>query len=500
MPVDSHIALAGKPPVIEPVDFAKTFLTLGQLKYLGAQAQKVQAEAALAQTHGAEALATLAGRQRVRAVSGGAPAGLPLTSLRTPQPGGPPFDAATLGALPQGGSTGAMPETPEPSAPAAPPAAGSPPGTPAAAPASAARPDPYQRAMAFLEADPFEGAAPAAKILELAGKDLERQKEALALDASMMAFASNVYAGVTDQASLERGNGLIAHVTGRDISHLPTVYSPAAMTQIAELQRSAQQRIDQRNKEVEQAIAQHKAQSEAVLAEAARTSSHHKLPQQTSTGGATFDPVTGAWTLATTPTPSGGQTPITTLAQAERAKELNSGWMNSQQNQLFLQTKQAVTDLQAAAKLETGPGDMAVVSNYNRVIAPGTSGAPGKIEDVAQLGTLSQQAQRELQRLFTSGTLLSPTVRQEIVSVTLKTYANRVAQHQQIRGYMLDMAKDLGVRNPETVIPDLSTATPAPSGARTVTRAQVQALATKHQKSVQEMEAIIRQAGDTIVP
>src|SRR6266487_1065237 len=44
MPVDSRIALAGQPPVIPELDWNKTFLTLGQLKYLNAEAQALQAK------------------------------------------------------------------------------------------------------------------------------------------------------------------------------------------------------------------------------------------------------------------------------------------------------------------------------------------------------------------------------------------------------------------------------------------------------------------------
>src|SRR5260221_4822018 len=115
MPVEATIALAGKPPVIPELDLNKTYLTLGQLKYLQAEGARTQAQTGLLQTQGAEALATLAGRQRVRLLSqpgvppASAPAGQPLTSLRQPQPGGPPFDEATLAALPPGGSTPAVP-------------------------------------------------------------------------------------------------------------------------------------------------------------------------------------------------------------------------------------------------------------------------------------------------------------------------------------------------------------------------------------------------------
>lgn len=98
MPIDSSIALAGKPPVIAPVDVNATFRTLSQLKYQQAETQKVQEEAARTQSLFDEAGAF---RQRLSAL-GTVPVG---GTAPVPATGGPPFDAQTLGALAQGEST-----------------------------------------------------------------------------------------------------------------------------------------------------------------------------------------------------------------------------------------------------------------------------------------------------------------------------------------------------------------------------------------------------------
>ena len=43
MPVDSSIALSGKPPVLPEVDVNKLFLTLSQMKYLNSETARTEA-------------------------------------------------------------------------------------------------------------------------------------------------------------------------------------------------------------------------------------------------------------------------------------------------------------------------------------------------------------------------------------------------------------------------------------------------------------------------
>src|SRR2546426_11784929 len=127
MPVDSRIALAGQPPVIPELDWNKTFLTLGQLKYLNAEAQALQAKTGREQAlfEGTRAGTGLLSSLRTPAAPAPVPPGVQAGS----PPGGPPFDEATLAALPQGGST----PPPGPALPTAAtaPAPGPRPGAPA---------------------------------------------------------------------------------------------------------------------------------------------------------------------------------------------------------------------------------------------------------------------------------------------------------------------------------------------------------------------------------
>jgi len=112
MPTDPSIMLAGKPPVIPELDLNSTFRTLGQLKALQATTQAKEQEAARAQALFDE---TGAGRGLLSSLgTGPASAAPPAAPV-----GGPPFDEATLAALPQGGSTPPPAATPAAAAPAA---------------------------------------------------------------------------------------------------------------------------------------------------------------------------------------------------------------------------------------------------------------------------------------------------------------------------------------------------------------------------------------------
>src|SRR6185295_15650625 len=149
-----------------------------------------------------------------------------------------------------------------------------------------------------------------------------------------------------------------------------------------------------------------------------------------------------------------------------------------------------------AAPLKTGAGDRIVVNAFQALIADQGTATPGPGAPAALgLGTLSQQAQGEIARLFQSGTALTDPVRAEIVTAAKAVHDGHVAQHRQMRTDMLALARELKVPNPETVIPDLSVDAPT-----TLTRAQIHDMAQRKGIPVAEMEKIIRDAGDKILP
>lgn len=445
MPLDPSISLQVKPPVIDTPDMSKTFLTLSQMKYLNAETARTQVQAQAAQETAAREQAKFAEKgaegQLLSSLSGGSP------GVTTPAP-------PAMG-LPQPAST-----------------ASAPPGPPQP-PMDWTSPE--GQAM-IRRVNPHGADETITKLVELRGKQLDQQKLALETTSTKIGLVQRLVGGSTDQQSYDLNIGLLKHA-GIDTTTFPPQWTPDLPRKVGEGARTEQQRIEQAQKNTELATQRLQAGALERQAGAAETTAAHKQPIPTATGFGTFNPVTGTWERATTPAPAGGSEPLTAPAQAERAQSLNSGWMNAPQNQQFLQTKQAHTDLQTAKKLETGVGDMAVVSAYNRVLDPSGGSSPARVEEILKLGTLTQQAQRELKRLFSSGEQLSPTVRQEIVTAAEGAYKTRVAQHQQHRGYMLDMSRELGVTKPETVIPDLSTETTAagPPG-RTISLSELDAL------------------------
>ncbi len=500
MPVDATIALAGRPPVVPELDLAKTYLTLGQLKYLSAEAGRTAAQTGLVQTQGAAAQADLAASNRLRGVdpTGGAP----LSTLGTaPAAGGPPFAEGTLAALPAGGAT-------------PPPGAGA-----AAPPAAAPRLTAAELSAQYMRADPIKGLDIARGIFERERMALENQKGALELGIQDMHIASAAWNDVTDDASAQRANALIGHVTGRDTSHLPQTFSPEAKQQITNFERTAQARIDQTNKELDRAIEENKAGSQRLSAEAAKTAAG---ASETTAGAAATTAATGAAAEARaqqenvyTPTTQGlppaqprfgapradqaqPGTGATTLPQAEQRNAEKNAFLGSQPVVNFQKTRLAYGDLQAGAKLKTGAGDKQMMYGINKIWDPQMGVQPTQVSEIANLGTLSERAQRELARMFTSGQGLSDPVRQEILAAGTSAYQAQATEHQSLVRRHRELGTANGMADVHLVYPDLSqdaAASPAfgkppPKGAT-----QVEAVTSVTLKELQETVDLANKQG-----
>jgi hypothetical protein len=482
MPVEATIALAGRPPVIEPFDVNKAFLTLSQMKYLNANAQKVQAEAGLVQTQGAEALATLSAKQRVRArmQADSAPPGGTLASLGQPQAGGPPFDAATLGALPLGGSTPAMPETPAPGQPAAPPAAGPAPGGPAAAPA---RLSPYAQAQGLMEADPYEGFGPAKNVLDLAKQDLDIKKLQLDKADTALTLASKLWGTVTDQASHDRAREAMKAATG-SYGQIPETYTPEATEQFRGMMRTAQQRVEEAQKDTQLQIDQHKAGSERLLAQAeaaklgplttqaaaaaqdaASRERLAKRPYTLGTGYAQDHDVPAPKLVGPQAGAPGAPRSPEGLGQANAlSSEFNAG------TKVFGEATEAFNRLASTSKDKTNTSDRALLQAFVKLTDPGQVVGASFAKETAGLGTLRQQAESELNRLFRDdkGTM-ADDLRSNFVKTAKRIHAIQIDQHLQFRDEMRQKATDRGVPADEVAPNRLTT---YGSGGKVLTQAK----------------------------
>lgn len=468
MPVDPQIALQVKPPVLPDLDMKGNLLTLAQFRYLGEEAAKLRQETAQKQRAFADQArvgpltqdylktGTLPGQTGMLS-SIGRPQAPPPSA---PQPG-------TLSSTPLAvdGPTGAYAQTP----PAAPPQASPRP------PAARSIFDPeFQAALhtaaPYAAGDYIKGAA------ELAAKRATNHLETLKLAGEQLQYVLRQVGTVHDQSSW---SALLAAArsTGLTLTGVPEQYSAAAKAQLASTALTLQDQhkllLDQGKLKVEQ----QNADTAALIA-------RHFQVIPTGTGYAVVSPVTGQGRtlsddaatpgappgaspgLPSTPSASPG-TPLSSPAQTARASEFHSGWMNSAQNQAFLHNKQAFGRMTDAAPLKTGASDRVLVEGFTALIGDrghaATPGAPAALG----LGTLSEQAQGEISRLFSSGTALTDPVRDEILAAAKKVHAGQIAEHKVMLKHMRNMATDLKVPNVERVIPDLSESAPAPAGSPT---------------------------------
>ncbi len=427
MPVDSSIALAGKPPVLPEVDFNKTFLTLGQLKYLQSETARTEAQAALAGTQNTAALADLAEKNRVRDIL----ARQRLTTLGTPPPlpaapgagplGGPPFDEATLAALPQGGST------PAPGAPAG--------SLPAGSPAPAA---PARRPTAALAADLYTagptGIEIASKLFEHDKQALDATKQQLELGQTRLTIASNAYQGVHDQASLDFANEVIRHTTGLTDEHLVTVYDPARLKQATDLQRTAQQHLDEQFKRVEQTRQQQEADTAEFTAKTGRIEGTKPIPA----GTGYFQHPDGTWTpmapQAATPPgvpgASGGTAPLRS-PQWQQVHDAQSQKFEAGSQEFKAQTA-AYNEVVPALAQKTNTGDLVALRAFSKLSLSGQAvrGAGG----TDSLGNIMEEVEGQIRRLATdSGATIAESLRKKLLASAKVLHAQQIETHLQFR-------------------------------------------------------------------
>jgi len=476
--IDPSIALAGRPLKLPDLDVPKTLLTLGQLRHLSVLDQAAREEAARKQTAFDQTGAQ--GAQYLRALTQG-----PLPPAQAPALAPPDGVQSTPAPLEMPTTSPIYPAAAPPDAASSSPPGGAPPA------AEAPRPHIMDAALQQEVLARFPHGKYVEKAMDVQAKNLENGLNGLKLHAQSVDEAGR---GLTDgmtpaqyQTWLKWAQSM---VDPRLAAQLPPELPPEGVAPIRQQLLKQKDVFDQGVKRMELAISQQGADTAEYTAKKTLT----YVP--TASGLPIGRPTTGE----PTPLPTGPDgtptlpTGVTTPEQAARSKDLSDGWRQSQQQ--FVHQKQAYRQMTDAAPLKTGAGDRIVVNAFQALIADQGTATPGPGAPAALgLGTLSQQAQGEIARLFQSGTALTDPVRAEIVTAAKAVHDGHVAQHRQMRTDMLALARELKVPNPETVIPDLSVDAPT-----TLTRAQIHDMAQRKGIPVAEMEKIIRDAGDKILP
>lgn len=257
MPLDPSIALQGRPVQIDTPDYPKMFLTLSQMKYLGAEAdaatQKAAREQQLFQETGAAGayLSTL----------GKASAPTLPAPVASPQPGapigGPPFDEAPLGALKPGESTPPQ-GTPVP--------AGAP-GQPQASQAPLSILDPAVHAKLY-ELGPHVASDFIKSALDVQTSRNKLQEGQLELAQKLFEHGTRSLALVHDEPTYQAWRlSMATQVPPQTMAMIPERYSPEAVTQLQQSGQAFATQFTQRMEQAKQQIDQQNADTQRILAE-----------------------------------------------------------------------------------------------------------------------------------------------------------------------------------------------------------------------------------------
>ncbi len=463
MPVDSSIALAGKPPVLPEFDMAKTFLTLGQLKYLQSETLRTEAQAALAGTQGQAAAAVFAEQQHVRDIlAGRTPEARRLATIGTPpqpQPGavamgGPPVDAVTQAALPQGGSTMAAPA----------PGGAPPPGSP---PASAAPPPRRSRAQ-MLEELGTAGTTGNEAIKSIYANDeqaLKNDKQALETRLQRANIAANMFKDANGQADWDRTLAYIEHVTGQPTDHLPQVFSPEAKAQMANAGRSVQQDIESKQKDVEQRILQQEADTRAATE--ARMN-RKDIPVPMAQGPPKRFREFGPDTPDEQGTPTEPDDPGMTLEQGQQRAShegaLHGEFRNETEQYDRIRNGLAlVRNAQEVNPKDPRATDQVLLNGFAELIGGASNPRLTTVLNPEQRNSLMGRLEQYRDQLL-KGASLSPGQRADILKASEDVAKTQIANYDKIKDNYRTRAKGIPNTRPEVIAPDFVQSGPTASG------------------------------------
>lgn len=389
MPLSPEIALQGKPVQIDTPDITKTFLTLGQLKYLNAEAARTQVQAQAAQE--------AAAREQTKFAEKGAEGQL-LSSLGTGavQPGPPP---------------GGSPPAPGPAPQAA------------RAPMDWTSPEGQAQIRAI---NPHGAEETIGKLLEFKGKQLEQAK-------SKIAQVVGLVSATTDQPSLDLAHSLLRQ-QGIDSSTIPTQWTPDLPKYLGESGRNAQQRLEEAQKALEQQQNAQKLKTEQYAAETGRIAETKPIPA----GTGYFQHPDGTWTpmapqAATPPSApgaSGGTAPLRS-PQWQQVHDSQSQKFESG-SQDFKASTAAYNEVVPALKQETNTGDLVALRAFSKLSLP--SQAVRGAGSNAPLGNLMELVEGEITRLATDkGATIAGPLRKKLLETAKVLHAQQIDTHVQFR-------------------------------------------------------------------
>lgn len=126
------------------------------------------------------------------------------------------------------------------------------------------------------------------------------------------------------------------------------------------------------------------------------------------------------------------------------------------QNSGFAEMGDGIGRVRTAAKNPDGPGDMALIYGYMKILDPKTGIKEGEVASAQNAGSIPQSVIAAYNKAV-EGTALNPTVRTQFVNRAEALYAEADRAYQESRSSFQKLATSYGV-NPNNATPDISRA------------------------------------------
>lgn len=504
MPLDPSIALQGKPVDIKPVNYNELFKTLAQMRYLGAETQAAEEEAARKQALFGETAA--AGGYLASLGKGSAPRVSSPTAPSQPgaQTGGPPFSDEDLRVLKPGESTPA-PGSPAPAGPGqGAPGTGTP-GQPQATRPPLSIMDPEVHGELYRLA-PHVASDFIKSALDVQTSRNKFQEGQLELAQKLFEHGTRSLALVHDEPTYQAWRlSMATQVPPATMAMIPERYSPEAVTQ---LQQSGQAFATQFAQSIEagkQKIEQQNADTQRILADTGKKAEARQAEENLVLHGEQGDVL--AKRFGPLPSGTGMSAPVPGTERPRTEGETKA------KGQLDLAAASngriALLEANMASK---GKGLDAIVPSLAEELKMTKGGALGnKFLDPARREYYGEMLNFIAAVRGEETSRISP----ETFNIEARRFfpiaGDREADVLRKRQVREDALNDLATRTnrPQGMVPRGQTrmttpGSPVPAAAphtpQVYTRAQVSALAAKHQMSEAAIEALIKADGDRVAP
>jgi hypothetical protein len=364
---------------------SKTFLTLSQMKYLNAETQRTAVQAQAAQE--------AAARQQTTFGEQGA-AGQYLSSVGQAPPSSP-------------------------AGPGQPPAPGAPPAPGGAVDLT------HPTILAGIRAIAPHAAEDIIKgLYDRADQATGLKQKQLDLAKSTLDVGAKVASAAVDEPSYQLALGLVKELGG-NVAALPQHYTPQAAAYLGEVTRTAQQRVEEGQKNFEQ-------QTQRMQAQAAQ--SQAKTAQQLADRGYPLGTGYGQDPNAKPPRILGPQGDATQAPISPEGMALKNGYTQRFEtgSQDFKASTAAYNEVVPALKQATNTGDLVALRAFSKLSLP--SQAVRGAGSNAPMGNILEQVEGEISRLVTDkGATIAPALRTKLLETAKVLHAQQIDTHLQFR-------------------------------------------------------------------